>query len=332
MKIRRTDLDSSLSTEHAELGLPPLEEKVTHSHANVDSRSVSNGRRYWFAASALLVLIAGGIWLLLMRSDSENIAAQVMSVISRLAASPEFWTAVSVGFAAQAIDGALGMAYGITSTTFLLGSGASPAAASAAVHIAEVFTTGFSGASHLKFGNVDKKLFWRLVIPGVIGGVTGALVLTSIDGKLMKPIISAYLLFMGLYILHKAWRAAKPKKGNLNHVGKLALVGGFVDATGGGGWGPVVTTTLVGRGNNPRMTIGTVNTAEFFIAVATATSFALMSELSHLPLIAGLVFGGLFAAPFAAWLCRKMPARSLLWVVGILISGLSAYNLYKALA
>lgn len=329
MKIRRPDFeDTTVNSEHAALGLPPVEEKITHS-----AKAAVRSNRIWVLASALMVLVAGGVWYLTVRGGAEVLSfASLPEFIQRLVSSPEFWMAVSVGFAAQAIDGALGMAYGISSTTFLLGTGASPAAASTAVHIAEVFTTGFSGAAHLKFGNVDKKLFWRLVLPGMIGGISGAYVLTSIDGKLMKPLISAYLLVMGLYILHKAWRGAKPKQGNLNHVGKLALAGGFVDATGGGGWGPVVTTTLVGRGNNPRTTIGTVNTAEFFIAIATAGSFALMSEVSHLPLIAGLVFGGLFAAPFAAWLCHKLSARVLLWIVGLLISLLSLYNLYKALA
>lgn len=327
MKIRRADLDSTMNAEHADLGLPPLETKVTRRPG-----AVWRDKRYWFAASALLFLAGGAVWFMMMRQAGGAMTDPVTPLLMRLLSSPEFWAAVGVGFAAQAIDGALGMAYGISSTTFLLGTGASPAAASAAVHIAEVFTTGFSGASHLKFGNVEKKLFWRLVVPGMIGGVAGAYVLTSIDGKMLKPYVSAYLLLMGLYILVKAWRAAKPRKGNLNHVGKLALTGGFVDAVGGGGWGPVVTSTLVGRGNNPRTTIGTVNTAEFFIALATAASFAWFSELSHLTLIAGLVFGGLFAAPFAAWLCHKLPARALLWMVGVLITGLSAFNLYKSLA
>lgn len=326
MKIRRPDPDSSLNAAHDELGLPPLEEKVTQVRA-----AAWRDARYWIAAMAFLVLAGGAFWYAAMAQPGQLVADPLLAVVKRLLSSPEFWAAVSVGFAAQAIDGALGMAYGISSTTFLLGTGASPAAASAAVHIAEVFTTGFSGASHLRFGNVDKRLFWRLVLPGVAGGVAGAYLLTSIDGNMLKPFVSAYLLLMGLYILHKAWRAARPRKGNLRHVGKLALTGGFVDAVGGGGWGPVVTSTLVGRGNNPRTTIGTVNTAEFFIALATAASFALLADISHLTLVAGLVAGGLFAAPFAAWLCHKLPARSLLWMVGILISALSAFNLYKAL-
>lgn len=328
MKIRQPDFDPvPENAEHAALGLPPLEPKVTRVAA-----SPWRSPHYWAAASSILVILAALLWFMQSSPSAQHAFAPIESYLRQLLTSPEFWAAVAVGFAAQAIDGALGMAYGISSTTFLLGTGASPAAASAAVHIAEVFTTGASGASHLRFGNVDKKLFWRLVLPGVIGGVAGAYVLTSIDGKLIKPYVAAYLLAMGLYILFKAWRAAQPRKGNLDHAGKLALTGGFVDAVGGGGWGPVVTSTLVGRGNNPRTTIGTVNTAEFFIALATAGSFAWLSELSHLPLIAGLVVGGLFAAPFAAWLCHKLSARTLLWLVGVLISALSLFNLWKALA
>lgn len=328
MKIRQPDFDPvPQNAEHAELGLPPLETKVTR----VQSGPWGN-KRFLLLGSSLLVALAALIWFAQSPIASQAPYGPIVTALQQLFSSPAFWSAVAVGFAAQAIDGALGMAYGISSTTFLLGVGASPAAASAAVHIAEVFTTGASGASHLRFGNVDRKLFLRLVFPGVIGGVAGAYVLTSIDGKMIKPVISAYLLAMGLYILLKAWRAASPRKGNLNHAGKLALTGGFVDAVGGGGWGPLVTSTLVGRGNCPRITIGTVNTAEFFIALATAGSFAWFSDLTHLPLIAGLVFGGLFAAPFAAWLCHKVTARTLLWMVGTLISALSMFNLWKALA
>lgn len=322
MKIRPIQhSDNAINREHAQLGIPPSDADVA--------------TPVWRSKPALgiglLVLLTLLVYALShtdagTRSKAALIAQHVLT-------SPEFWAAVAVGFAAQAIDGALGMAYGISSTTFLIGTGASPAAASAAVHIAEVFTTGFSGASHFKLGNVDKKLFRRLVIPGVIGGITGAYLLTSIDGKLLKPFIAAYLLLLGLHILRKAWIGSRPRpQGELKHVSKLALTGGFVDAVGGGGWGPVVTSTLVGRGNDPRTTIGSVNAAEFFIALATGGAFLLWAEVDHWILIAGLVFGGLFAAPFAALLVKKLPARTLLWLVGGLISLLSCYNLYKALA
>lgn len=258
-------------------------------------------------------------------------AASASELISATLSDRLFWSAVAVGLLAQAIDGALGMAYGVTSTTFLLTAGASPAMASASVHIAEVFTTGASGISHAKLGNVDKKLFLRLLVPGVIGAVLGAILITQVDGKAMKPFISAYLLVMGVYILSKVWRAIRVRNNEPRHVGKLALFGGFVDAAGGGGWGPVVTTTLVGRGNDPRKTIGSVNFAEFFLALAGAATFTLLSTSGVWVLVLGLVIGGLFAAPFAAWMTQSLQARTLMILVGSLITFISAFNLYQAL-
>lgn len=243
--------------------------------------------------------------------------------------SKGFWTAAGVGLLAQIVDGALGMAYGVTSTSFLLATGVPPAAASASVHIAEVFTTGASGLSHWKLGNVNKALFKRLVIPGVIGGVVGAYIVTSVDANTIKPWISAYLLLIGLYILSKVWGTLRVRTEPPTYVAPLALGGGFVDAIGGGGWGPVVTTSLIGSGQDPRTTIGSVNAAEFFLALAGGAAFALFGGFTHWTVIAGLVFGGLFAAPFAAVLTRYAPPKVLLVIVGLLISGLSIWNLSK---
>ena len=175
---------------------------------------------------------------------------------------------ILVGFIAQMIDGALGMAYGVSSNTFLLSLGIPPAAASASVHMAEVVTTGISGFSHWKLGNVDWKLVRRLLIPGMIGGIVGAYLLTSIDGNIIKPYIATYLLFMGGVIIYKAFTMLprhKPDEYHGPRVSWLGLLGGFCDAIGGGGWGPVVTSTLVARGKHPRTTIGSVNFSEFFI-------------------------------------------------------------------
>jgi uncharacterized membrane protein YfcA len=169
------------------------------------------------------------------------------------------------------------------------------------------------------------------LIPGIIGAVFGAWVITSIDGDTIKPWISAYLLLMGLYVLSKAFRTIKPRSEAPKHIVPLALTGGFVDSVGGGGWGPVVTTSLIGTGHDPRTTIGSVNAAEFFLSIAGGVSFAFLIGFTGWPVIAGLVFGGLFAAPFAAWLCKHLQARVLLILVGVLISGLSVFNLVKAL-
>lgn len=280
-----------------------------------------------FAILSLLtitVLLAGRFFL-------AHDTASAALIIEQTLSDKLFWSAVAVGLLAQAIDGALGMAYGITSTTFLLSTGVPPAMASASVHIAEIFTTGVSGISHAKLGNVDKKLFVRLLIPGMIGAVLGALLITHVDGNAIKPYIAGYLLIMGVYILSKAWRKIKSSSAEPKHVGKLALFGGFVDAAGGGGWGPVVTTTLVSRGNDPRKTIGSVNFAEFFLALAGAASFALLAASGVWILVLGLVIGGLFAAPFAALMTKSLAPRALLILVGTLITLMSAYNLAKAL-
>ncbi|MBN2305870.1 MAG: sulfite exporter TauE/SafE family protein [Anaerolineae bacterium] len=233
-------------------------------------------------------------------------------------------TFVIVGFLAQTIDGALGMAYGVSSTTFLLSTGVSPAAASASVHTAEVFTTLVSGLSHLKLGNVDRALFKRLVIPGVLGGVTGAYVLTSLPGDTLKPLVSVYLGLMGVRILWKALRHLPLRSALPAWLFPLGLAGGFFDAIGGGGWGPIVTTTLVAEGNEPRTTIGSVNMAEFFVTLAESITFVLTIKLtSYRTVILGLLIGGVLAAPVAAVVCRLLPARRLMVIVGLVIIGLS---------
>lgn len=280
----------------------------------------------WFTA---LVLIALSLLLIGRFLHLHHGSGGWEAIMTMLGS--RFWSAVAIGFFAQAVDGALGMAYGITSTTFLLAMGASPAAASASVHIAEVFTTGISGISHARFGNVDTRLFARLLAPGILGVVLGAVVVTQLDGAVVKPFVSAYLLLMGVYVLGKAFRKLRLRMQPPKHVGKLALFGGFIDAVGGGGWGPVVTTTLVGTGHDPRTTIGPVNFAEFFLTLAGAASFILLMEITSWIIIAGLVIGGLFAAPFAAMLCRRLPARTLLLLVGTLIAALSLFNLHQAL-
>ncbi|CAN7422408.1 sulfite exporter TauE/SafE family protein [Pseudomonas sp. LjRoot71] len=325
MKIRDLDLSPSpLNDEHQALGLPPVEDFVTHPDNHPVLRAA-----VWFAALTLIGLLLFLAWRLFFGDNNGHSGLEIIETTLR---SPTFWSAVAVGFFAQVIDGALGMAYGITATTFLLSAGASPAAASASVHIAEVFTTGLSGISHAKLGNVNKSLFLRLLLPGIIGAVLGAVLITSFDGEVMKPFISAYLLLMGLYILRKAYRHVQQQRREPKHVAKLALFGGFVDAAGGGGWGPVVTSSLLGSGSDPRTTIGSVNFAEFFLTITSATSFILLAgQPDTWMMVAGLVFGGMFAAPFAALLCKKLSARTLLTIVGCLITLISAYNIYKAL-
>jgi len=225
---------------------------------------------------------------------------------------------IFVGFIAQMIDGALGMAYGVSSTSLLLTIGIPPAQASASVHAAELVTTAVSGAFHLKFGNVDKKVLRRLLIPGVIGGAIGAYVLTEIPSTIIKPIVAGYLIIMGGIILWKAFRQVAPRELKTKLV-PLGLVGGFFDAIGGGGWGPVVTTTLVARGKEPRFVVGSVNLAEFFVTLSESFVFILTIGLVHWKIIVGLMIGGVLAAPLAAYVCSRIPRRPMMCMVGALI-------------
>ena len=237
---------------------------------------------------------------------------------------------IIVGFIAQIIDGALGMAYGVTSTTFLLSMGIPPVAASASVHSAEVFTSGISGLAHLKFGNVDKKLFKKLLIPGIIGGILGAYILTVVPGKTIKPFVAFYLLIMGLIILRKAFKKVEQKEVKTKLL-PLGVSGGFFDAIGGGGWGPIVTSTLVARGHNPRFSIGSVNLAEFFVTVAEVATFLTIIGLVHWQIIVGLIIGGVMAAPLAAYVCKRLPSRALMIMVGLIIMALSIRTICSAL-
>jgi len=236
---------------------------------------------------------------------------------------------IGVGFIAQMIDGALGMAYGVSSNTFLLSVGVPPAVASACVHIAEVVTTGISGITHWKLGNVDKETFKKLIIPGVLGGIAGAYLLTAIDGNIIKPYVSIYLIIMGFVILWKALSSITKEGKPIPWIAPLGLVGGFCDAIGGGGWGPVVTTTLVAQGKHPRFSIGSVNSSEFFVTFAESVTFLLTlgGLLTNWPIFVGLLIGGAVAAPLAAFVTKHLPIRLLMGMVGILIIGLSIRTL-----
>ena len=255
---------------------------------------------------------------------------------------PDFLTAIdwsqvlpfiAIGFAAQVIDGALGMAFGVINSTLLVTvMGVPPAVASASVHAVETFTTAASGVSHVVHRNVDWKLFRRLVIPGMIGAVVGATLLSTIDASVAKPFVMAYLACIGLYLLFRAVRGEiKPRKPRV--VAPLGLVGGFLDAAGGGGWGPVVTSNLLIQGATPRHTIGTVNTAEFFLtATASVTFFAVLGWSAFTLHTLGILIGGLVAAPIGGILAKRVPTRHLMALVGVLLTLTSAWSIYSAAA
>ena len=248
---------------------------------------------------------------------------------------------IFVGFIAQMVDGALGMAYGIISSTVLLAFGVPPATASASVHAAEVFTTAASAGSHSIARNVNWKLLAPLALGGCVGGALGAFVLTSFDGTLMKPYITAYLAVMGVVIIWRASRITRPRAFPLKWTGPLGLVGGFIDAVGGGGWGPTVNSAMVGSGADPRMSIGTTNTAEFFVTATISATFltALLTghwqieggAMSHARAVVGLILGGLIAAPLAGYAVKIAPPRVLTYVVGILVLLLAGYQTAKLL-
>lgn len=238
---------------------------------------------------------------------------------------------IGVGFAAQLVDGALGMAFGVISNTLLVGvMGVPPALASQRVHLVECFTTATSGISHLLHGNIDKKLFFQLLIPGVVGGILGAYVLTSIDAAVIKPFVLMYLAGIGLYIL---WRGLfyPPKIKEAKVIAPLGLAGGFLDAAGGGGWGPVVTSNLLIQGADPRKVVGTVNSVEFFLTLTVSAMFIYHLGIADLAgATLGLLIGGLLASPLGAWAAKHFPAKQMLILVGVVLTLTSAYGIYRA--
>lgn len=240
---------------------------------------------------------------------------------------------IAVGFAAQMVDGALGMAFGVISNTLLVGVlGVPPALASQRVHIVECFTTATSGISHLLHGNVDKKLFFRLLLPGMAGGILGAYILTSLDASVVKPWVLLYLSAIGIYLLVRGF-LYPPKIREVGLVAPLGLVGGFLDAAGGGGWGPVVTSNLLIQGGDPRKVVGTVNTVEFFLTLTVSAAFIWRLGIADVAgATLGFLIGGLAAAPFGALAAKHIPAKTMLILVGIVLTVTSAYGAWKAFA
>ncbi|MDK2760767.1 MAG: sulfite exporter TauE/SafE family protein [Sphingopyxis sp.] len=239
---------------------------------------------------------------------------------------------ILIGFAAQLVDGALGMAFGVICNTLLVAVlGVPPATASARIHVVEIFTTGASGLSHLFHRNIDWPLFWRLLIPGVVGGVLGAYVLTSLHADVVKPFVLGYLVLIGVWLLIRGLlyppKIAKPKV-----VAPLAVVGGFLDAAGGGGWGPVVTSNLLVQGGEPRKVVGTVNSVEFFLAVAVSIAFIWNLGFEEIlgPTL-GLIIGGVVAAPIGAMMAKRFSPKLMLVMVGVVLTATSAFGLYRAL-
>lgn len=234
----------------------------------------------------------------------------------------EFLIFLVIGFVAQIIDGALGMAYGLITTSSLLSLGFPPVTASAITHAAECITTGFSAFAHHKLGNVDRTLFYKLLVPGLFGAIAGVFILTHVDVDIIKPIIAIYLLVMGIIVMTKAFTVFPPQK-ITSHLVPLGFAGALMDAVGGGGWGPIVTSTLLARGHHAGLTIGTVNACEVFITTTITIAFFLSNVIVGWHTVVALAIGGAIAAPLAAYICKYVPVKILLFTVGLLIIALS---------
>lgn len=318
--------NTGVNNLNAEPGIIPVSDTIT---PDAMVPAPLNKQKY------ILLFLGGaiglvGLYILLRYLMPEQVLLGQAFVIRNL--TPDFFLYVLGGFLAQMVDGALGMAYGLTSTTFLLSFGISPAAASASVHTSEIFTSGASGLMHLKLKNVNKKLFQTLLIPGVIGAILGAYVLSSLEAYnyILKPAVAIYTLILGALIIKRAF-LPKTHKVKSSRIAPLAIFGGFVDSVGGGGWGPVVSSSLIVGGHAPRFAIGSVNLAEFFIALASSITFFTMIGIDYWKIIAGLVIGGVIAAPIAANLSKNLPVKTLMIMVGILVVLVSLRILYMSI-
>jgi len=314
-----TDIVAPVSAANNALIFAPMDPTI--------NKKKKKARRILFCLVAVFFVALLGY--LLYKPDSSY---QVLNFLGAHLSS-EIFIYILGGFLAQMVDGALGMAYGLTATTFLLSFGIPPAAASASVHTSEIFTSGASGLMHLKLRNVNRKLFRILLIPGILGAVTGAYVLSALGeyNYIIKPLVALYTLVLGVLIIIKAFRPNR-KKIKASNIAPLAVVGGFMDSVGGGGWGPVVSSSLIAGGRSPRYAIGSVNTAEFFIALASSLTFFTMIGISFWQIIAGLVIGGVIAAPIAANLSKKLPVKFLMILVGILVILVSIRTIYLAVS
>jgi len=291
------------------------EETILEERDKPDQKRWKKIATFSIAAFALM-LVGHFIFSYLPFNDISNKAVGFYSTLDK-----NFHWMVLAGFLAQLVDGALGMGYGVTSASILLSTGINPAAISGSIHTAEMFASGASGYSHYKFGNVNKKLFKVLVIPGVMGAVGGALLLVFLGQKyqnLIRPVMAAYTLFLGIKIFLNAFRKLNQQK-KFKYYGPLAGLGGFLDSFGGGGWGPIVTTTLITNGRSPRFVIGTVSLTEFFVTLASAFTFFTLLGVSHWQTIIALILGGFIAAPVAAKLAGKLPRKTSFILLGILV-------------
>ena len=328
MQALRGKLNGNLSDKITRLN------EITHVLATDNGNARQIGEKRWkriasYSLFAFFFMFVGH--LMLSYIPFNDILGGLKEMTKDLDAN--FYWMIGAGFLAQMVDGALGMGYGVTCTIALLSTGINLPAISGSIHTAEMFSSGVSGYSHYKFGNVNKKLFKTLLIPGVIGAIAGAVLLSTFGNEyayIIRPILAVYTLFLGTKILLTAFRKNKESK-KVKRVGWLAGAGGFLDSFGGGGWGPLVTSTLISKGRSPRYVIGSVSITEFFVTLASALTFFTILGVSHWQVIVGLIIGGTVAAPIAARLAGKLPIKTMFISVGVLVIFWSLRILVKAL-
>jgi len=309
--------NSSDEQQYSTTVKPPDERASQHKSSNKTMQEIKWKRIANWSLAILASLFI--VYFILNFISADAILSTMKSIPDKI--DERFFWMLGVGFAAQLVDGALGMGYGVISTTLLLSGGINPVVVSGSIHTAEMFSSGASGYSHYKFGNVNKKLFKTLLIPGVIGAVCGAFLLGFFGEKYagwLRPVLSIYTLILGVRILINAFKKSIQIK-KVKNAGWLAGAGGFLDSFGGGGWGPLVTSTLISKGRSPKYVIGSVSLTEFFVTFASAITFFIILGISHIDTILGLIVGGLLAAPIAAQLAGKLPVKKMFLGVGIIV-------------
>ena len=289
--------------------------KLTKSAALLIGKNQSKkNQTRWFLWGAIVVLAAIGVVSVWLSQPGFRTAMQGVN--------PIFYYFLAAGFAFAMIDGAIGMSYGVTSTTFSISMGIPPAVASMGVHLSEIMSNGIAGWMHYRMGNINWKMFKLLLVPGIIGAVTGAYILSSLEhySSYSKPFVSLYTLILGVVILLKAINTGKKKKnGKIKRIGLLGLFGGFIDAVGGGGWGSIVLSTLIAGGRNARFALGTVKLSRFFIALTSSLTFIAMLGTSHWEPVAGLVLGSALASPIAAKISNKISVKTIMMAVAVIV-------------
>ena len=309
-------------------------EEITHSHDVVlTAQELTSSRRKvinkYMIAVAIVALLIFFTWLFLSPAQLIQLQAELHRD------NHLFYWMLLVGFAAEVVAGSMGMGYGVICTTILLILNVSPPVISASIHSAESFTSAAGSISHWQLGNINKKLARALAIPAIFGAIIGALLLSYVGeryAKITKPFIAVYTMYLGIRILQNAFKKTEVnQKKKATKITVLALIGGFIDSFGGGGWGPLVTGTFIKNGHTPRYVIGSSTFAKCILTVASAITFIFTIGIQHWNIVAGLLIGGIVTAPFSAMLTAKLPAKKMFTAVGIVVIFCSLITIYRTI-